>query len=104
MTRQCGLWIYQIEILCLQASLLMKAPDPDAAEHSARAAVEIGAAAVCQYQWGVAKAGHLLGRALAAQDRRPEACQSLEHTLTLRRRIGDPRAQHTEALLRELAG
>ena len=104
LTRQCGLWIYQVEMLCLQASLLMKDSDAVAAEHSARTAVAIGAAVECQYQWGVARAGHLLGRALVAQDRQSEVRPLLEGVLALRRRIGDPRAQQTEVLLRELAG
>jgi hypothetical protein len=83
---------------------MMKASDAVAAEHSARAAVEIASAAECQYQWGAAKAGHLLGRSLAAQDRRTEAHAILEMILSLRERIGDPRVIQTEALLKEVSG
>jgi hypothetical protein len=81
---------------------MMKDSDAVAAEQSARAAVKIASAAECQFQWGAAIAGHLLGRSLAAQDRRAEARPILEMVLSLRKRIGDPRVKQTEALLREV--
>ena len=104
LARQCGLWLYQVELFCLEAVLMMRNSDAVAAEHSARAAVKIASAAECQFQWGVARAGHLLGRSLAAQDRRPEVRAILEMILDLRKKIGDPRIQRTEALLQELSG
>jgi tetratricopeptide (TPR) repeat protein len=104
LARQSGLWLYHVELFCLQAALLMKDSDAVAAERSARAAVKIASAAECQFQWGAARAGHLLGRSLAAQDRRAEARPVLEVVLSLRRRIGDPRAIQTEALLSEVSG
>jgi hypothetical protein len=104
LARQSGLWLYQVELFCMQAVLMMKDSDAVAAEHSASAAVKIASAAECQFQWGAAKAGHLLGRSLAAQDRRAEARPILEKILSLRKRIGDPRVKQTEALLRELSG
>jgi hypothetical protein len=44
-------------------------------------------------------AGHLLGKALLAQQRPAEAVVILEKTLALRRRLGDSAANETASLL-----
>ncbi len=60
------------------------------------------AAADCCFAWGEAEARHLLGKALAAQQRIPEARAALEAAQELRHRIGDPRRADTERLLASL--
>src|SRR4029079_566124 len=69
LANQCGLGLYRIELLCLQAELLLDRSEADAAEASAREAVRMASAADCQFLWGAGEAGHLLGRALARQNR-----------------------------------
>jgi AAA ATPase domain len=97
-----GLRLYQVDLLCLQAGLLLRESQSAAAEQSARAAVKIAGSTECQFAWGAARAGHLLGRSLIAQNRQDEARPILENVLPLRQRIGDSRVNQTEALLREL--
>ncbi len=99
LARQCGLGLYHIELWCEQAEICLARADSPAAEQMAGAALERASAADCQFLWGAAEAGHLLGQALAAQHKVREACAALNQTLNLRRRIGDPRAWHTEQLL-----
>lgn len=53
----------------------------------------------CQYVWGEAQAGHLLGQALMAQEHVAEARNVLQHTLTLRTAIRDHLANQTRQLL-----
>ena len=89
-SRPSGLGLFQVELLCLQAGLLLKESEPDDAEQAARTAIKLASAAECQFQWGAAKAGHLLGRSLLRQDRRDEARAILEKVRALRQRIGDP--------------
>jgi hypothetical protein len=101
---QCGLRLYHVDLLCLSAGMALRESEHYAAEQSARAAMRIAGAFDCQFQWGVAKAGHLLGRSLMAQDRREEARPILEEICFLRQRIGDPRISLTRALLENLAG
>ncbi len=101
--RSCGLGLYLVELLCEQAETVLGS-DPVAAERAAREALQQSSAAQCQFQWGAAAAGHLLGKSLLAQGRGAEARAFLEKTLALRRRLGDPRAVFTEQLLEQSAG
>jgi hypothetical protein len=100
----CGLRLSHVDLLCLSAGMALKDSQPSEAEQAARTAVKIASAADCEFQWGAAKAGHLLGRALLAQERREDARQVLEKVCTLRERIGDPRITRTRGLLKEIAG
>jgi hypothetical protein len=97
--RQCGLGLSLVELLCAQAELCLDRADAVAAEGFAAAAVERAAAADCRFAWGEAEAGHLLGRAFAAQGRERPARAVLARALELRRQIGDPRVEETERLL-----
>jgi hypothetical protein len=99
LTRQCGLRQYQVELLCELAEQCLASADGAAAEANARAAWELAAAAECQFQWGAAQAGHLLGQAFWHQGRFREAQVALQEALELRRLIGDPNAGRTEWLL-----
>jgi hypothetical protein len=99
LTRHCGLGLYHIELLCEQAEIGLVRGDAPAAEQAAREALRRASAADCQFVWGAAEAGHLLGRALAVQGRGSEAREFLEKTLTLRRRIGHPGTEMTLDLL-----
>jgi hypothetical protein len=99
LARQCGLGLYHIELLCEQAAICLARADSPAAEQVAGEALERAAATDCRFAWGEAEAGHLLGEALANQQRRREARTVLRKTLRLRRRIGDPRAWQTQELL-----
>jgi hypothetical protein len=113
LARQAGLWLYQVELLCVQAELLLTGGQSAAmllggspsatAERSAREAYELASAPDCQFVWGSAEAGHLLGRSLAAQGRLDEALSVLESVRSVRLRIGDHRAEQTEALIRSIS-
>jgi hypothetical protein len=102
--RHCGFSLYQVELLCEQAELQLAGSCDTAAVRSAREAFELARSADCQFLWGAAEAGHLLGRALFACGRVADARAALERTLAIRHHIGDLRAEHTEALLRSLRG
>jgi hypothetical protein len=102
--RQCGFWLYHVELLCVRAELQLTGFRVSDAVRSAQEAFELATLSDCQFAWGAAEAGHLLGRALAARGRVAEARAALETTLAIRRRIGDFRAEQTEALLRSLPG
>ena len=92
--------LYHVELLCVQAELLLDSSKAADAESPAREAVRLASAAECQFQWGAGEAGHLLGRSLVAQNRRAEARSILERVRSLRLRIGDSRLKQTEALLK----
>jgi hypothetical protein len=102
LARQSGLGLYHIELLCELAELFLRADDWSAAE-SAREAYRLASAPECQYLWGAAAAGHLLGGALIGMKRLEEARSTLEAAHSLRLGIGDCRACHTEALLKALS-
>jgi ATP/maltotriose-dependent transcriptional regulator MalT len=101
--RLSGLVLYLIELLCVRAELLLDGAAPSAAEQAAREAVQLGSSADCQFLWGVAEAGHLLGRPLAAQSRLEEALSLLEEIRSLRLLIGDFRAWRTDALIKTIS-
>ena len=100
--RRCGLGLYHVELLSMQAELLMASAQAVGAEDSAREAMRLASSAGCQFIWGVAEAGQLLGRALARQGRSEEALAALEEVRSLRARIGDVRASQTEALIESI--
>jgi hypothetical protein len=100
--RQCGLGLYLVELLCEQAEILLIKEDAPAAEQTAREAWHRALSASCQFMWGAAQAGHLVGQALCNQKRFEEAGAVLKKTLLLRQRIGDPAAVATEHLLSTL--
>jgi tetratricopeptide (TPR) repeat protein len=102
LARHRGLGLYLVELLCEQAELFLARKDAVQAEPAAREALRLASQADCQFVWGAAEAGHGLGRALAVQQRIPEARAILDKTLGLRRRLGDPRAALTERLLGQL--
>jgi tetratricopeptide (TPR) repeat protein len=102
LARQCGLGLDHVELLCVQAEIMLDRGDAPAAERTAGEALWRAAAADCRFAWGEAEARHLLGQALAAQQRRAEARPVLEAALGLRQRLGDPRAAETERLLEGL--
>jgi hypothetical protein len=102
--RHCGFWLYQIELLCEQAELQRAGFCDAGAVRLAREAFELASSPDCQFLWGAAGAGHLLGGALFACGRVADARATLEKTLAIRHHIGDFRAEHTEALLRSLPG
>jgi len=103
LARQCGLGLYQIELLCAQAEMLLAEGDAAAAEPLARDALSRASVQECQFLWGAAQAGHLLGQALLALARWREARAILKKTLDLRDRIGDPGRQETDRLLANLS-
>ncbi|HZY87767.1 MAG TPA: hypothetical protein VFE78_23220, partial [Gemmataceae bacterium] len=92
LARQCGLGLYQVELLCVQAEVMLDRGDAPAAERTAGEALWRASAADCRFAWGEAEARQLLGQALVLQQRRAEARPVLEAALALRRRLGDPRA------------
>jgi hypothetical protein len=101
MARHCGLGLYHILLLNARAEIVLRA-DPESAEHSAREAQRLASAGACEFAWGAAAAGHLLGQSLTAQLRFREARAVLEATLKLRLAIGDPGAEQTRGLLERL--
>jgi hypothetical protein len=102
LARQCGLGLYQVELLCVQAEIMLDRGDAPAAERTAGEALWRAAAVDCRFAWGEAEARHLLGLALVMQQRGAEARPVLEAALELRQRLGDPRAEETERLLAAL--
>ncbi len=74
------------------------------AEKMAREAMQLASGPAWRFLWGAAEAGHLLGQALAAQQRWREALPILQDALALRWRLGDPRAAATKRLLTSLGG
>jgi hypothetical protein len=104
LARQCGLDLYLIPLLCVQAEICLARLDPAAAEHVAAAAWERALAPGCQFLWGAAEAGHLLGKAMLLQKLTDRARPVIERTIQLRRQIGDPRIEASETLLRQAAG
>src|SRR5262249_34693832 len=103
LARQCSLGLYHIELLCTQAELCLADGNAAAAEPPARDALARASAQACQFLWGAAQAGHLLGQSLSAQARPREARAILQKILGLRERIGDPGRQATEGLLATLS-
>jgi tetratricopeptide (TPR) repeat protein len=99
MARQCGLGLYLIELLCEQAEICLARADAPAAEHVAAAALERAQSPDCQFQWGAAEAGHLLGQALWQQGQLDRARRFLKRALARRRILGDPRVELTRHLL-----
>jgi hypothetical protein len=57
----------------------------------------------CQYLWGAAAAGHLLGQALAGRNNH-HARAALHEALQLQRWLGDPKVVQTERLLQQCTG
>jgi hypothetical protein len=101
MARHCGLDLYHVLLLNARAEIVLPA-DPESAEHSADEAQRLASAAACEFAWGAAAAGCLLGRSLTAQSRLREARVVLEATLDLRLAIGDLGAEQTRGLLERL--
>jgi hypothetical protein len=102
--RQCGLGLYHIELLCEAAEQCLARADAAAAEPLAAAALERASAAECQFAWGQAEAGHLLGEALVVQERIREARAFLDKALALRYRLRHPGVAATERLLAVASG
>jgi hypothetical protein len=101
LARRCGLRLFHIELLCEQAALFLADGDTAEAEMAAHDALQRASAADCQFLWGAAEAGHLLGQAVAVRDSRA-ARAILRKALDTRRRLGDPKAAQTERLLKRL--
>jgi hypothetical protein len=88
--------------LCEQAEQhMIRGRDADGMG-SAQEAFDLASSPDCRFLWGAAAAGHLLGGALLACGRVDDARAVLEDTLAIRRRIGDFRAEATQAMLRSL--
>jgi hypothetical protein len=100
--RQCGLRLYLVELLCEQAEQHLAGSGDTHAVRPAREAFELASSPDCQFLWGAAEAGHLLGRALSACGRVADARAALERTLAIRYHIDDPRTEQTLALLESL--
>jgi hypothetical protein len=81
---------------------LLAAGDAPTAETAAQDAHQRAGAADCQFLWGAAEAGHLLGQARAMQGRSLDACTILEATRDLREQLGDPKLESTERLLKTI--
>jgi hypothetical protein len=103
LARRCGLGLYHVELLCEQTEVFLSGGDAAAAETAARAALQQASAKDCQFLWGAAEAGHLLGQALAAREDRHTACAVLREALDLRQQLADPRAMQTERLLNRVS-
>jgi tetratricopeptide (TPR) repeat protein len=104
MARQCSLGLHLVELLCEQVEIFMGLNEAMQAESVAREALRLASHADCQFAWGAAEAGHLLGQALQVQKKYREARAILDHALRVRRRIGHPRAEETDRLLALVSG
>ena len=101
---QVGFRLSEIELLCEQAARHLSRSEDTAAVRSARSAFLRAAAPDCQFAWGAAMAGQLLGVALWPAAGFDDARSALEATLTTRRHLGHLGAAETWALLRSLSG
>jgi hypothetical protein len=99
LARQCGLGLCLIELLCEQAEICLDRADAPAAENFAAAALERAQSPNCQFLWGAAAAGHLLGLALLKEGKSDMARPFLKLALSRRQHLGDPRLEHTQRLL-----
>jgi hypothetical protein len=104
MAREHGLGLYHVELLCEQADGLLERKDAVAAQEAAREALDRASAESCQFAWGAAEAGHVLGKAQSARQQWNDARATLQQALATRRQIGDPRAEVTQDLLGSLPG
>jgi hypothetical protein len=102
--RRCGLGLYLVELLCIQAELWLKSSQPSAALQPAREALRFATSAESHFIWGSTEAGHLVGQSLLAQNRPDEAKPILDKVLSRRRRINDPRAILTQDLIDSIDG
>jgi hypothetical protein len=100
LARQCGVGLYLIELLCEQAELCLERADAPAAESFSAAALERAQAPDCQFLWGAAESGTLLGRALLKQGKADCARRFLSQALQLRQKLGDPGLDQTQRLLK----
>src|SRR5262249_12146282 len=60
LARQCGLGLYHVDLLCEQAEIWLVQQEAQAAEESAREAVQRASSPDCQFLWGAAEAGFLV--------------------------------------------
>jgi hypothetical protein len=102
LAHRCGLRLYRIELLCQQAEVCLADANVADAETAAREALQSCSAPHCQFVWGAAEAGHLLGQALAARGDKSAAQAALRNALDLRRRLDDPKTGSTERLLLQI--
>ena len=102
LARRCGLRLYLVELLSLNAELLLGKSQPVAAEQVAREAYETASSPECQFAWGAADSGHLLGHSLLAQARVEEARAALDRARANRIALGDPRVLQTDRLIAQL--
>jgi hypothetical protein len=102
LARQCGLGLYLLELLCEQAEVCLARADVAAAESFAAAALERATSPQCQFLWGAAEAGHLLGFALFQQGQMNKSRRHLEQVRTWRRQLLDPKLEATQQLLARL--
>lgn len=100
--RQSGLGLYLVELLCAKSELLLNRSQPVEGEGPAREAMRLASMAECQFVWGAARAGYLVGRALIARNRLEEARSVLEAARDLQNRIGDSRVEQTQGLIQGL--
>ena len=84
LARHCGLGLYHIELLAVRAELFLSDSQPAAAEQAAREALRMASDPKCQFRWGAAEAGDLLGKALLAQDRLAEGMEAIKEARKLR--------------------
>ena len=78
LARLCGLGLYHIELLNVRAELSLAESQAPAAKQAAREALGMASAPECQFRWGAAAAGQLLGKALLAQGRLEEGMAAIE--------------------------
>jgi uncharacterized protein HemY len=69
-----------------------------------REALDRASAESCQFAWGAAEAGHVLGKVYSARQQWNDARAALQQALATRRQIGDPRAEITQDLLGSIPG
>jgi hypothetical protein len=104
LARHYALGLYHVELLCEQADGLLARQDPASAQRVAQEALDRALAPGCQFVWGAAEAGHILGKTLSARQQWHDARVVLQQALAIRRRIGDPRAEFTQQLFDIIPG
>ena len=120
-SRHCRFALYHIDIQIELARLFLSVGRPDQAESATRTALNgvlrVGEETVqatdadlsdlllpgalhpeCDYAWGAAEAGSLLGQALLVQGKLRECRAQLHATMALQERIRDPKIKTTEML------
>ena len=91
----CGYSLLRIELLIALARIRLAWPDPSAAIHAARLALDLATAPECGFAWGEADAAQAWGEAYSANGELALAHLAFSRALAVRQRILHPDVEET---------